>query len=505
MSDTQADALAQATRLVQALAARVGASLIETHISWVLLVGDRAYKLKKPVRLPFVDYSTLQARRHCCEEELRLNRRLAPSLYLDLVAVTGSVDAPAFGGAGPAIDWAVRMRRFPEGALFSERLRDRRLGEAEMDACASLLARFHRDAPVARADSGFAGAAQRAARAAAALAGASAAASADEVALLARWLRAQSQRLAPHWADRLRSGHVRECHGDLHLANLIVVDGGVSAFDGIEFDPALRWIDVIDDIAFPVMDLRARGRGDLAFRLLNAWLDATGEHSGLTGLRHALVYRALVRAQVECLRGREASARRYVEAALHWVRHGPPWLAFMHGLPGSGKSFVSQAMLQAQGAIRLRSDVERKRLFGLPASADSRASGQDIYGQEATRRTYDTLFALAGTVLEAGFPVILDAAFLRRHEREAAVALARQARVPWRIVHCEATDEVLRTRLRDRRGDASEADEGTLALLRGVQDPLSEDEWLRTELAPQPPVIPSAFLAPRQLPIHRQA
>ena len=479
------DTHAPGAALAHALAAHLDASLIETHISWVLLAGDRAYKLKKPLRLPFVDYSTPQTRRYFCQEELRLNRRLAPTLYLDVVAITGSVHAPAIGGAGRAIDWAVRMRRFPEGALFSERLRDRRLGEAEVDACAALLARFHREAPVARPDSGFAGAPHRAALAAAALAGAVAVVSVEEVALLSRWLRAQAQRLAPHWAERLRTGHVRECHGDLHLANLIVVDGEVNAFDGVEFDPALRWIDVIDDIAFPVMDLRARGRGDLAFRLLNAWLDATGEHSGLPGLRHALVYRALVRAQVECLRGREASARRYVEAALDWVRHGPPWLAVMHGLPGSGKSFVSQAMLQAQGAIRLRSDVERKRLFGLPASADSRASGQDIYGQEATRRTYDTLFALARTALEAGFPVVLDAAFLRRHEREAAASLARRLHVPWRIVHCEAPDGLLRTRLRERRGDASEAGEDTLDALRGVQEPLSEDEWLRTEVASQ--------------------
>ncbi|MGX5652886.1 AAA family ATPase, partial [Hydrogenophaga borbori] len=168
------DALARSAALAHALAARLGASLIETHISWVLLAGDRAYKLKKPLRLPFLDYSTLAARRRCCEEELRINRRLAPSLYLDVVAVTGGVDAPAIGGAGPAIDWAVRMRRFPEGALFGERLRDRRLGEAEVDACAALLSRFHLEASVARANSGFAGAPHRAALAAAALAGAGA-------------------------------------------------------------------------------------------------------------------------------------------------------------------------------------------------------------------------------------------------------------------------------------------------------------------------------------------
>jgi uncharacterized protein len=475
------EALAQAGALARSLAARLGATLIETHISWVLLAGEHAYKLKKPVRLPFVDYATLARRRHCCEEELRLNRRLAPSLYLGVIAITGDAQAPALGGSGEPIDYAVHMRRFPADALLGERLRAQRLGEPEIDACAERLARFHREAPVAPADSGFASPVQRAAVAMAALQGAAPLCSADETAMLSRWLGAQSLRLAAHWAERLCGGHVRECHGDLHLDNLIAVEGGVEAFDGIEFDPALRWIDVIDDIAFVVMDLHAQGRADLAFRLLNAWLDATGEHPGLPGLRHALVYRALVRAQVARMRGRSAEARRYVDAALHWVRHAPPWLAVMHGLPGSGKSFISQRLLQAHGAIRLRSDVERKRLFGLAASADSRACGLDIYGGGATRRTYDTLFAFARMALEAGWPVILDAAFLRRDEREAAAALARRARVPWRIVHCEAPADVLRARLRTRRGDASEADEGTLEILKRAQDPLTDEEGLRVE------------------------
>lgn len=486
MSDADAvapDALAQAAAQVRALAARLGATLIETHISWVLLAGRHAYKVKKPLRLPFVDYSTLERRRHCCEEELRLNRRLAPALYLDVVAITGSAQAPAIGADGPAIEYAVHMRRFDDGALLSERLRARALGAADIDACAALLARFHREAPVARADSGFASAQQRVALARAALDGAAPLATADEALLLSRWLAVQGRRLAPHWAERLRGGHVRECHGDLHLANLIAVDGGVQAFDGIEFDPALRWIDVIDDIAFPVMDLQAQGRGDLAFRLLNAWLDASGEHDGLTGLRHALVYRALVRAQVARLRRDVAQARRYLDAALHWIRHAPPWLAVMHGLPGSGKSFVSQRLLQAHGAIRLRSDVERKRLFGLDATADSRGSGQDIYRGDATRRTYDALFAGARTALRAGWPVVLDAAFLRQAEREAAAALARERHVPWRIVHCEAPPEVLRERLRTRQGDASEADEGTLAVLQAAEEPLTAQEWLRVEAA----------------------
>lgn len=460
----------------RALATQLGATLIETHISWVLLAGEQAYKLKKPLRLPFVDYRTLEARRRCCEDELRLNRRLAPSIYRSVVPITGSDAAPVLGGDGPAIEFAVRMRRFPQSALFSARVREGRLQAGEIDACARRLARFHLEAPAAAVGSGFGDPAAHAACARAALLACEPFARADEFDRLSSWIEGQSRVLMPHWAARLRAGQVRECHGDLHLANLLVLDGEVMAFDGIEFDPALRWIDVIEDIAFPVMDLQACGHGDLAFRLLNAWLDETGDHAGLRGLRHALVYRALVRAQVEHLQGHADHARRYLEAALRWTRPTEPVVVLMHGLPGSGKSFVSQRLLQTHGAIRLRSDVERKRLFGLAPTDDSRANGLDIYGPQATARTYSALLERAALVLDAGFEAILDAAFLRRAERQAAVALATGRGLRCHIVHCEAPTEVLRERLRQRRGDASEADESTLTLLQSVVEPLQPDE-----------------------------
>jgi aminoglycoside phosphotransferase family enzyme/predicted kinase len=459
-----------------ALAARLGAQLVETHISWVLLAGDDAYKIKKPVRLSFVDYSSLAARRHFCEEELRLNRRLAPSLYLDVAAITGSAGHPQLGGSGAAIEYAVHMRRFPQGCLFSEMLDRGALGPQPVDALAGRLAAFHaavsRDVP----DPAFGSARRRLDSAQAALEGVRAQASWRTWRALRAWLDREAHRLLPLWIERRAEHRVRECHGDLHLANLIALDGDVMAFDGIEFDPALRWIDVLDDIAFTVMDLDASGARGLAFRFLDAWLDATGDHGAVPALRFAVVYRALVRAQVAGLRGDPPAVRRYLRAALRWTRAGAPQLAITHGLPGSGKTFQSQRFLEAEGAIRLRSDVERKRLFGLAALEDSRDRGIDLYTPEAGERTYAHLLRTARVLLEAGYPVVLDAAYLRRVERDAAHALARDLRVPFTIIDCDAPVGVLRARLRERRGDASEADEAVLEKLRATAEPLASSE-----------------------------
>ena len=462
--------------VADALAARLGAQLLETHISWVLLAGDDAYKIKKPVKLSFVDYSTLAARRRFCDEELRLNRRLAPSLYLDVLPVVGTPAHPRLGGSGRALDFAVHMRRFPDGCLFSQMLERGALMPAHIDALAAHLAEFHAAVSREVPDPAFGSARQRLETALAALGGVRAQASWHTWHVLRRWLEEEARRLLPLWIERRAERRVRECHGDLHLANLIALDGDVMAFDGIEFDPALRWIDVVDDIAFTVMDLDAFGARGLAFRFLNAWLDALGDHGAVPALRFSVVYRALVRAQVAGLRGDARSARRYLATARRWIRPGRPQLAITHGLPGSGKTFESQRFLEREGAIRLRSDVERKRLFGLAALEDSRERGVDLYTPEAGERTYAHLLRTARTMLEAGHPVVLDAAFLRRGERDRARELARELRVPFAILECEAPIEVLRQRLRERRGDASEADESVLQKLRAVADPLSGPE-----------------------------
>ncbi len=464
--------------MVTALARVLHAELIETHISWVLLAGDTAWKIKKPVTLPFVDYGTLELRRRFCEEELRLNRRLAPSLYLGVTRITGTSSAPVLDGPGAVLEYAVRMRRFPAGALYGEQLTAGTLNGEDVDRLASLIAEFQQRSPIAVGAHGFARTEGRRRMALAALEGARPVASPAEQALLQDWLEAGATALVPLWNTRRESAAVREGHGDLHLDNVVSLDGGVAAFDCIEFEPTLRWIDVLDDMAFAVMDFSARGRSDFAFQLLNQWLDLTGDHSGLPALRFSVVYRALVRAQVAHLRGPDNAdtARRYLETALSWMRPGQPKLYITHGLPGSGKTFASQGLLQREGAIRLRSDVERKRLAGLGMLADSRGLGLDLYGADATASTYGQLLSLARAVLQAGYPVILDAAFLLREERLRALALAHELDVPFSIVHCEAPTPVLRDRLLARRGDASEADAAVLKRLQAVAEPLSGKE-----------------------------
>lgn len=463
--------------LVARLAATLGARVVETHISWVLLGDEFAYKLKKPVHLPFVDYSTPELRRHFCEEEVRLNQRLAPTLYLGVARITGTPAAPEIDGGGETLDHAVRMRRFPDGALFSEQLEAGTLDAAAVDRFALQLARFHAAAPRA-----LPGPEQQPGlllrRALAALEGARAVLGEAGHAELRAWIAAQWQVVQPLWMQRLAAGLVREGHGDLHLANIVRLgDDAIAAFDCIEFDAALRWIDVLDDAGFAFMDFVARGRADLGWRFLAGWLEHSGDYQGLPLLRFYTVVRALVRAQVEHLRSAgSAAALRYARSALDWIRPPAARLVLTHGLPGSGKTWNSQRLLEHEGAIRIRSDVERKRLFGLQALDDSRAQGLDLYTPDATRRTYARLLELARGVLQAGFTVVLDAAFLRRAERQAARDLAGELGVPCAILACEAPAEVLRQRLLARKGDASEADVGVLDKLHGAAEPLDADE-----------------------------
>jgi uncharacterized protein len=470
--------------------------LIETHISWVLLAGDYAYKVKKPVNLGFLDFSTLEARRFYCEQELRLNLRTAPQLYLSVIPITGDEADPRIGGEGRPIEYAVEMRRFPQEALLSHMAAQGALGGAHIDSLAQSVAAFH--SRIASADSTrpFGSAAQALAPAMQNFDQIEALIGADvEVPALERlraWTKEEHARLSATIDARKGGGFVRECHGDLHLGNIALLDGAPTPFDGIEFNEALRWIDVMNEVAFLVMDLIDRRLPRFAWRFLNRYLETTGDYGGLAVMRFYLVYRALVRAKVACIRahqpGLEAQARggaereylEYLQLAQALATRPPCALVVMHGVAGTGKTTVAQWLLEGYGAVRLRSDVERKRLQGLGALARTGSEiGAGIYAADVTGQTYARLSALSAMVLEAGYPVIVDATFLARAQREAFAALARKQGVPFGIAACEAPEDALRERVARREREASDASEAGLEVLAhqlGSREPLSESE-----------------------------
>jgi aminoglycoside phosphotransferase family enzyme/predicted kinase len=485
MHPTMASPEPQTFTLIAALRDRLRADtgqpveLQETHISWVLLTDRLAYKLKKPLRLPFVDFSTLALRKHFCEEEVRLNRRLAPSLYLGVAPVRGTVQAPYIGefgvpvDAGHPIDYAVCMQRFAPGALLSERLAAGTLLPIHLERLAWRLADFHRDASAAPPAPPDAAALQAVQPVLDVLAQLQSGGGSPFINEVSAWVQAQMPALQKAWPARRQSGAVRECHGDLHLANAVLINDEVTAFDCLEFDPALRWIDVMSDVAFLTMDLKAHGRGDLAHGFLDAYLQRSGDYAGVQVLRFYEVYRALVRALVAQVRG-QAAGTAGVPASLDYLAcarqlaltaGGPARLLITHGLSGSGKTTVAGQLLAVAGAIRLRSDVERKRLFGLDALQRSVGLDLNIYTPEASRRTFDHLRACARTALLAGYPVIVDAAFLRRADRRAFQALAAELGVPFTLLHCRASPAQLRQRLAARQRSASDASEADVKVL----------------------------------------
>jgi hypothetical protein len=445
--------------------------LIETHISWVLIAGDFAYKLKKPLDLGFLDFSTLEKRRHFCDEEIRLNRRLAPNIYLDVVAVTGSVAAPRIGGDGPVLEWAVRMRAFPPEATLDCAVE---LTTDQVDAITDAIARFHRSLPAAPLDSPYG---EPAAVLQPALENfAQIRALQPECTLLGRldaleaWTHAEGARLEAVFAERKRAGGIRECHGDLHLGNIAWVNSAPLIFDCIEFNPGLRWIDVLSELAFLFMDLMHRARPDLAWRLINRYLEHTGDYAGLDVFRFYLVYRAMVRAKVAAIRARQQPGAAselpgYLALAEMLARPQPAALFLMHGVSGSGKTWLAQMALERFGAVRLRSDVERKRLFGLDALDDSRRIEGGIYTEAASARTFQNLLELVTTLLQAGYRVIVDATFLKQAHRAPFVALAESMGVPLRILDLQADEALLRQRVQQRMARADDASEADLAVL----------------------------------------
>ena len=473
-----------------------GIRLIETHISWVLLTGRYAYKLKKPLDLGFLDFSTLERRREACETELELNRRTAPELYLEVVPVTGTPNEPEIGGIGQPIEYAVKMREFPQLTLLDRLAARGELRPDEMDELAATIAGFHSRVARAEHSSEFgtpeavvAPARQNFVQTAPLVADRESEATLRR---LAEWTEREFARSRDALAARRRDGFVRECHGDLHLRNLVRLDGRIVPFDCLEFNPGLRWIDVMAEVAFVVMDLVDHGLTAHAWRFLDAYLAETGDYGGLAVLRFYLVYRAMVRAKISCLRAQQLAEgvpqrskadeefRGYLRLAEAFAALERRALIVTRGLSGSGKTVFSGLLTEEIGAIRVRSDVERKRLHGLNAGERTGTGvSAGIYELEATRHTYERLREVARTVLEAGFPAAVDATFLVRANRDAFRGLASRLGVPVAIAACEAPEPVLRERIetRGRAGeDASEATLDVLARQLAIAEPLSAEE-----------------------------
>ena len=463
-----------------------GISLLETHISWIILTGSFAYKIKKPVNFGFIDFTSLKKRKYFCDEELRLNRRYAAGLYLKTVPISGSHVKPEIEGSGRIIEYAVQMHEFSQHCLFSHLADEHLLNIKHIDAMARVVANFHMDAKSVAIDESYGSCEivekwcdENFEQLRQAI---------DESNLpdyftdLEHWKNDQLKNLSDLIQQRKADGFVRDCHGDLHLANIAFIDNQCTPFDCIEFNEELRCVDTMSEIAFVFMDLNQRGYDNFAWRFLNRYLEITGDFNGLPLLHFYSVYRAMVRAKVEALKNNIdfLCCRHYLNIADRFTRIKPATLICMHGLSASGKSTVASELSMKLGAIQIRSDVERKRLFKLNASADSgSAIDQGIYTQDASIQTYRRLYAVAKYLLDHGFTVIIDATFLQRDQREQFRQLGIHLDIPHFLISCQAPESELLDRIRQRQIQANDVSEAGVEVLTSQlesQQALTQEE-----------------------------
>ena len=467
--------------------------VIETHISWVLLTGEYAYKIKKPMNFGFLDFSDLPSREHFCNEELRLNQRLTSDLYLQVLPITGSAEAPQLGGEGTPIEYALQMRQFDGGNLLSTLHTKGELTTGHIDDLARQIAAFHQQAPqVPQAHHQGTPAAvmepveQNFEQIRPFLADA---ADLGQLDALQAWAQTSFERLSPLLSQRKAEGFIRECHGDIHLGNATVIDGAVVLFDCIEFNEPFRFTDVYADVAFLAMDLEDRGLKPLARRFISQYLELTGDYRGMDLFNFYKAYRALVRAKIalfsmpaQATGVQRATAlkqyRNYANLAESYSAIPSRFLVITSGVSAVGKSHVAQRLVDALGAIRLRSDVERKRLF----------KGQDaqngLYDEQASRTTYEHLHEIASHLLRAGFPVVIDATYLKRAQRRAAAEVAETTGVPFLILDCSAPMAVIASWLEQRQAERQDPSDATLQVIEAQQaqrEPLSDEEALHAK------------------------
>lgn len=496
MADDQRDTIAFLSDPASYGPGAGGPQMLETHISLVFLAGEHAYKLKRAVKLPYLDFSTVECRRRACEAELVLNRRTAPELYVELRPIARRPDGRlGWGDEGTILDWVVVMRRFGQDRRLDAIAGAGRLTPQLLYALAAHIADFHAKAEHRPDHGGAAALAEIVRENDGCLRGCRGVAFAD------RQIRQLGDR-SQEWLSRLggllegrrRAGKVRRCHGDLHLRNVCVLDGKPVLFDCLEFSDDLASIDVLYDLAFLLMDLEHQGYPDAANSVFNRYLDLTGEDDGLAALPLFVSLRAAIRAHVTATaldqgwadqREAAAHAQRYLDQACAALEPPGPRLIAIGGLSGTGKSTLAAALAPELGARPgarvLRSDVIRKRLLGLAPESRLPEGG---YTAEVTLRVYDTLRSKAAAALKAGYCAIIDAVALRAEERHSFAALARQARLPFTGLWLEASAEAMLARVAARQRDASDATREIVG--RQLQSDPGRLSWQRIDAGNEP-------------------
>jgi aminoglycoside phosphotransferase family enzyme/predicted kinase len=444
----------------------------ETHGALVFLAGDEAWKIKRAVRFPYMDLSTLDRRKAMCEREIEINRRLAPDIYLGCVPIARAPDGRLrLGGDGEPVEWAVRMRRFDQAALLSRVAEAGPLSSDLTRDLADAVYRSHRAAPPAPGGEGAARLNRLAVSVSAMLGDLADSFDADVLAAFSARIGARMQAAAAVLDQRAAAGYVRRCHGDLHLNNIVLWQGRPVLFDALEFDEELATVDTLYDLAFLLMDLDRCGQGAAANAVLNRYLWRGGAELDLQGLQALpllLGLRSAIRAMVTAERAGQQrgaaqerdrqEAARYLQAAAGYLSPVMPRLVAVGGLSGTGKSTLGRALAPqlgpAPGAVHLRSDLERKALFGVDEMTRLAA---DAYTKAAAAAVYARVCRKARLVLAAGHAALVDAVFVHPEERAAIEAAAADLGVPFQGLWLEAAPQRLMDRVAARLGDASDA------------------------------------------------